>query len=194
MFLSRILLPEDGAGLWDHYSSHQMVWSWFHKGERAERDFLHRIEGNTVWTLSKHELSPRSTLRVESKRFEPRLSKGDRLQFLTTVNPRVDKNGKKHDAVMHWMKQHDVSRDEATPNAMLQWFERRGVQNGFSLQEFEASGYRPLYVKRGAKICSVDAQGVFTVTEPGSFLDMITKGIGGAKAFGCGLLLIRRVS
>jgi len=47
--------------------------------------------------------------------------------------------------------------------------------------------------KQQARFLSVDMSGELMVKEPDGFLDMIKHGIGPAKAFGCGLMLIRRL-
>lgn len=84
-----------------------------------------------------------------------------------------------------------------TEQAAINWMKARGVTNGFELQSSEVNGYRwhALPEKgRGAGFSSVDYTGVLKVTDPSSFKNALRNGLGPAKAFGCGLLLIRRVS
>jgi CRISPR system Cascade subunit CasE len=45
----------------------------------------------------------------------------------------------------------------------------------------------------GIALTTLDFEGVLEVVDPGSFLSSLLGGIGPAKAFGCGLMLIRRV-
>ena len=40
---------------------------------------------------------------------------------------------------------------------------------------------------------TLDFEGLLTVSDPGTFLSSIVRGFGAAKAYGCGLMLIRRV-
>lgn len=40
----------------------------------------------------------------------------------------------------------------------------------------------------------LDLRGSLTVTEPATFLAALARGFGRAKAFGCGLMLIRRAA
>lgn len=47
--------------------------------------------------------------------------------------------------------------------------------------------------KQQARFLSVDISGELIVKEPDGFLAMVKKGIGPAKAFGCGLMLLRRL-
>lgn len=46
---------------------------------------------------------------------------------------------------------------------------------------------------RGISLSTLDFEGELSVTDPGIFLSALFKGIGPAKAFGCGLMLVRRV-
>ena len=58
-------------------------------------------------------------------------------------------------------------------------------------------GYRTHTVRRRgrAPICfsTLDFSGLLTVTAPEKFLSALYGGIGPAKGFGCGLLLVKRV-
>ncbi|MCI0421919.1 MAG: type I-E CRISPR-associated protein Cas6/Cse3/CasE [Acidobacteria bacterium] len=49
--------------------------------------------------------------------------------------------------------------------------------------------------RHGKKIelSTLDFEGVLLVTEPDRFLRALLSGIGPAKAFGCGLMLVRRI-
>lgn len=56
-------------------------------------------------------------------------------------------------------------------------------------------GYRTLRLERAgahARIGILDFEGVLEVQDPTRFLEALTHGFGRAKAFGCGLMLIRR--
>jgi len=82
--------------------------------------------------------------------------------------------------------------------AAINWLKQRSEINGFDIDEsqIEATGYRwnALPEKgRHAGFSSMDYEGVLTVTDPVRFLQRIEKGFGPAKAFGCGLMLIRRL-
>ncbi|MBY4678204.1 type I-E CRISPR-associated protein Cas6/Cse3/CasE [Marinobacterium arenosum] len=82
--------------------------------------------------------------------------------------------------------------------ALFDWLELRAERNGFQLagNALEATGYewRPLPEKgRNAGFSSVDYQGALTVTDPERFTRMLHQGLGKARAFGCGLMLVRRL-
>lgn len=95
-------------------------------------------------------------------------------------------------------------RDAIVTAATRSWFTRQGEKHGFALQPdapFNAAGYTQIQVerkKRGkqgrpAGFSITDLAGEIEITDPGAFLARLPLGFGSAKAFGCGLLLIRRV-
>ncbi|HQM47010.1 MAG TPA: type I-E CRISPR-associated protein Cas6/Cse3/CasE, partial [Smithellaceae bacterium] len=83
----------------------------------------------------------------------------------------------------------------------LQWLEERSVSHGFSIEpnNIRADGYRQhkFFKRKGnnpISLSTVDFNGILTVTEPDVFIDKcLFKGIGPAKGFGCGLMLVRCV-
>lgn len=88
--------------------------------------------------------------------------------------------------------------------ALETWLTEKGNKKGFRIAcdkkwhrlQFQAEGYRwhALPKKgRSAGFSSVDFEGEIEVTNPELFLDALFTGIGPAKAFGCGLMLVRRL-
>ncbi len=108
--------------------------------------------------------------------------------------------------------QRAARRDEAVVSQSMVWFEKQGAQHGFALvrrdvhhrdgevtadvPSFAAGGYRTRRIFRRYKsamaFATVDLSGEIEVTDPASFLDALGRGFGSARAFGCGLMLIRR--
>lgn len=46
---------------------------------------------------------------------------------------------------------------------------------------------------KGIELATVDFEGTLEVTDPACLLDALIHGVGPAKAFGCGLMLVRRI-
>lgn len=93
-------------------------------------------------------------------------------------------------------KQLQSELDDAINKSTVKWLSNRGEGNGFILQSIQATGYRwnALPEKgRDAGFSSIDYEGVLMVTDPENMLKIISRGMGPAKAFGCGLILIRRI-
>lgn len=102
-------------------------------------------------------------------------------------------------SLMEWA----IKTTEAT--RVHQWWERQGEENhgfeitmhpitGQPLLEFAAYNHHPLPEKeKRAGFSSIDLSGEITVTEAERFTKLLMNGIGPAKAFGCGLMLVRRI-
>lgn len=85
--------------------------------------------------------------------------------------------------------------DSAIENAAVDWIKKRGIAHGYVLNSVEATGYRwnALPEKdRNAGFSSMDYEGVLIVEDTDLFTQMLMSGLGPSKAFGCGLMLIRR--
>lgn len=83
-------------------------------------------------------------------------------------------------------------------HAAKQWLLKKSEKNGFTIQssQLQATGYRwnALPEKgRNAGFSSMDYEGVMTVVKPDQLVQLLKQGVGPAKAFGCGLMLIRRL-
>lgn len=90
----------------------------------------------------------------------------------------------------------DEQVSDAVEKATVNWLEKRGVSYGYELNSVQATGYHwnALPEKnRSAGFSSMDYEGVITVRDPIRLLTMLSKGLGPSKAFGCGLMLVRRL-
>jgi CRISPR system Cascade subunit CasE len=96
------------------------------------------------------------------------------------------------------------ARDEAISSAGRKWLEAQGRRCGFKLPEpaeidpLRISGYqiiRPQRARRSnqMRIATLDFEGVLEVSDPAVFIAALKTGFGRAKAYGCGLMMIRRV-
>jgi CRISPR system Cascade subunit CasE len=152
---------------------------------------------------------------IESKPFEPNLAPGDRLAFALRANPVVTRpdpesgRPQRHDVVMDLL--HGLpkgaradARSATTLQAGLAWLAGQGEGAGFHLPLNAAGepwlrvdGYDQIRLSRGRARSTIalsvlDLEGVLEVQAPDRFLDALTRGFGKAKAFGCGLMLVRR--
>lgn len=218
MYLTRISLqpqPDIAAmvhRLGDAYREHQMLWRLFDEDTDARRDFLYRRDSNVerlgYFLLSRRP--PENDLglwRIDPpKAFEPRLTAGQRLAFSLRVNPVVTRQGRRHDVVMdakHRMGWRRLPLAERPPlqrvihNAGAAWLRDRAARHGFVLNEdlLRIEGYQQHATRRGSRVIrfsTLDFTGLLTVTDPDAFGHALVRGIGPAKAFGCGLMLVRR--
>lgn len=207
--------PERGRIMDAH---HRLVWALFAGDPDQRRDFLWRSEGGGRFLI----LSARPPAAdgaglfqaPEIKPFAPDLRAGDRLGFALRANATrtrkaaPDARGRRVDVVMDVLhalpsgRESDARREarlEAAGTAGRGWLARQGERAGFQLSDFAAADYWvvPLPAHAGARkdrpqFGVIEMTGRLTVTDPGAFLGQLAHGFGRARAFGCGLMLIRR--
>ena len=121
------------------------------------------------------------------------------------------KKRKRHDVVMEAktkLKNDGVPREkwphinEIIHRAGVEWLKKRGNEHGFVFRDEEENkevsteGYQTyqFYKKKNRiNFSSLDFTGFLTVTEPNLFKKILYEGLGPAKAFGCGLMLVKRI-
>lgn len=207
--LARLLVPDGGAAP-RSAAGHHLLWSLFADSPDRKRDFLWREEGpGRFLTLSAREpVDSHDLFRVEPKAFEPALRAGDRLRFALRANPVVavpgarGERGKRADVVMqklHAIPPGDraMARETIIPEAGRAWLARQGERHGFAPDgEVGVDGYETVRLPRpGARPVQygvLDFEGLLVVRDPAAFLAQLAEGFGRARAFGCGLMLIRR--
>jgi CRISPR system Cascade subunit CasE len=209
--LAALLNPADDARRIDAH--HRLIWTAFAGDPAAKRDFLWREEGDGRFLVLSHRPPNTGDLfeTPDVKPFEPALRVGDRLAFLLRANAtrtvktdHITQSGKRErehrDVVMELLRpmpkeERAEARMELAQQAAQAWLARVGARSGFTVETVSAQSYRVLEPpgrRTMPRFGILDLQGVICVDEPGIFLPHLTKGFGRAKAFGCGLMLIRR--
>lgn len=208
--LAPLLLPELPGARTE--AAHRLVWALFSDGPDRRRDFLWREESpGRFLALSTRPPNPLpDVFDVETKEFAPMLATGDRLGFALRANPVVARKaegaarGRRHDVVMDAL--HAVPAGEARrlarPDKVVEagraWLMRQGAAHGFQPEDaVGVDGYEVVRIPRAGgpalRFGRLDFEGILTVTDPPRFLAALAAGLGRARAFGCGLMLIRRV-
>jgi CRISPR system Cascade subunit CasE len=200
----------------ESYALHQLLWSIFPNDGSKKRDFLfHKDEKSRVpsfFVVSQEKPVETEVLNVQTKDYKPSLAQGDKLAFKLAANPVVSRKteGKKH-SVKHdiWMDAKKAAKDmgleaadiySACEKAVKDWLIRQGKRSGFHCSEVDilVDGYQQHRFYKGKekspiKFSSIHYAGALTVTDPEAFIGMLGKGIGKSKAFGCGLMLVKRI-
>jgi CRISPR system Cascade subunit CasE len=209
--LAPVLLPEDANARAS--MSHRLVWTLFGDTPDRRRDFLWREDQpGQFMLLSTRRPAPGVLFTLEIKPFAPLLEPGDRLGFVLRVNPTVTRTapgrprGIRSDVVMDALKdvpgaERASQRSELIGPAGAAWLRERSAAAGFTLLTAKADGYEQMKLlrtsladpkRRSIRYSVLDLEGVLEVTDPAVFLGAMAAGFGRAKAFGCGLMLIRR--
>lgn len=217
--LAGLLDPRDENARMDAH--HRLIWTLFGDAADRRRDFLWRADGRgQFFTLSaRAPLANDLFTPPEVKAFDPDLRVGDRLAFALRANATKDqaavsrlsseaRRGKSRrvDLVMDLLKDTPKADRAALRMAKAQeagesWLARQGALKGFTAHQTAVEDYRVLRVPRGTGRGGkgremthgvLDLSGVLEVTDPTAFLPALAAGFGRAKAFGCGLMMIRR--
>ena len=190
--------------------------------EMAPTDARGRATQGEILVLSDRVPEDRLGLfRVETRPFEPALSAGDRLTFALRANParnRRDASGRatRSDVVMDALYRWKAANPDAAAGevaamravlvrrAGLEWLSAQAEGAGFRLPDEErvsVEGYERIPLARrspggpGADRAGhhrLEFAGLLEVTDPARFLTRLAEGFGRARAFGHGLMLIRR--
>ena len=212
--LAPLLLGDGGRGGSSRQTGHHLVWSLFADGADRRRDFLWReTSAGEYFILSARVPEDRHGLFEidEPKPFAPVLEPGDRLGFLLRANPVVRRRhpcrrrSVKHDVVMDALRTRERGDRAAQRLATVreqgfEWLDRQGGTAGFKVRSADVAvdGYKQHRIPRTGSApamlySTLDFEGVLTVSDPDMLLPAISQGFGAAKAYGCGLMLIRRV-
>ncbi len=198
MHLSKIHLHPgrlDNAWEW-----HRALWTLFPGIERQANEpapFLYRVEtmnlaqGAQVLmqsTIKPVKQSDRATL-LATRDIDPKPVAGQTLAFSLTAN--ITKAIRDQDNPERKIRVPLIQEAQ-----QIDWLKRKLAGAADSVGGLKVQPHPPTYFRKGrwpGKIVAVSMEGVMTVKDPEQLLTLLKKGIGPAKAFGCGLLLVRRV-
>jgi len=194
-----------GLRLRDSYDWHQAVWKAFPNHDGEQRSFLTRLDqqhGNFRLLI----VSPVQPVRPEwcpdgaeswkTKPIPETFLSGTRYLFQLCANPtkkvakeRPDGSLTKNGRRIPLNKREDL----------VEWINRKGIQGGFTVDEATLRTFmrgREYFSKLGQTglHSAVEFQGTLAVTDSARFHAAFKQGVGPAKAFGFGLLVIAPIS
>jgi CRISPR system Cascade subunit CasE len=174
-------------------------------------------KGRRYYLLGPQPVENSPYFEIETKSFGLAPSPGDRLAFDLRVHATVDRKvgetpegravRQRIDIAMDALRAEEHLRPEekinragrrapAAETAAREWLKAQGARNGFRLLAMGLAAYRVERVPRGrgkaARLGVFDVAGLLETTEPNLLAERVRKGFGRAKAFGCGLMLLRR--
>ena len=121
---------------------------------------------------------------------------------------RSPKTDRRVDIVMHAMREQEETLDPGkstsrksrrmavAEDASREWLNSQGERRGFKIEKSWVENYRVCKLKRksghGISFGILDLAGQISVLDPDKFTNALVTGFGRSKAFGCGLMLVRR--
>ena len=205
---------------YDLYALHQKIWDLTSIHPEQSRDFLYRIEFNPsnvirfIYLLSTNKINSNEEFFLKaSTEYNPSIELGDVYQFKLRANPivrRKENNVSKEFSILldakHKLKKMGIdykerfSLGELIYDVGFNWLTKKGKNHGFSIKHREIkivndAEYKMEGIpnKQPFSIRTLDFEGILTVTDVVQFTQTLNNGIGPAKAFGCGLLLVKPV-
>lgn len=185
----------------DCYDWHQVVWKAFPDRDGAQRNFLTRLDrrrdGFRLLIVSPVQPSrpawcPAGEESWKTKLIPETYFTRARYAFQLCANPtkKISKELPDGNLTKNGRRVPLTRRED-----LVEWIKRKGAQSGFTLDEATLRTFsrgREYFEKRGQAglHSAVEFQGVLAVTDPAKFHETFTRGIGSAKAFGFGLLVI----
>ena len=214
LHLTQVLLDYDTAykaGLRDSYNWHQKIWQAFPGRDGAARDFLTRLDPLDrqlrLLVLSRTRPDrpgwcPEPSW--QTKEIPPAFLDGAAYRFSLVANPtrKVRVAGEDGTRAAQGRRVFVTHREDrlipdGKPQAgLLSWLARKAEAGGFLLPDLAAVRTLPrprAYFNKGGKLGlhgGVEFQGVLRVTNPEVFRQTFADGIGSAKAFGFGMLVL----
>lgn len=192
MFLSKIEFVDFSKNLLrdisSRYKQHQFVMSAFPDNmNKGDDRIMFRHEGKTILVQSHIKPDWEKTnakygyiKKFAVKEFEPNFANGSSLKFRLIANPTVNKRGKR-------VSIHNYED-------IMSWMVRKSKNGGFKLTSLTVGQNTNIKTREKNMTHSVvEFNGTLIVTDSNIFYNSIAKGIGRAKAFGCGLLSVARV-
>lgn len=197
MYLSKVFLHP--GNLDNGYEWHRSLWTLFPGFEMGSASpFLYRIESMNLargaqvlmTSTEKPVEQSRHAKVLASKQYGPKLYQGQLLRFLLQTNPTRKIRDKDN-----------PERKIRVPLIKLEeqraWLERK-LESYIktSARDLHIRNLPPVYFHRGrrhGKIVPVIFEGIIEILDPDKMWSVIQQGIGPAKAFGCGLILVRRI-
>ncbi len=192
-FLNQTKVPWAWAlkqGLGDPYKLHQWIWEALPDDPDVSRDFLFRSDEKggilRILLLSERVPSQRGNVEWKTTEVSDTFLGYDAYRFQLRANPTFRRaSDHKRLAIFDEMKIRD-------------WFTRKFTDAGCELQGLETTAPRKLQFRKGTgthsgTVYSVDASGVLIVRDESRFRAAFDAGIGPAKGFGFGLLLLQPI-
>lgn len=207
MFLSRVEVP--WTLVRNPYDFHRHLWRLFpgeaketrSNGEESRQGFLFRIEDSPTDRPARLLVQSRrppeamsGLVIIGTREFRPQPVAGQHLAFLLTANPVKTIVDTERDAKPGKMS--EKCRVPLIREAdQREWLVRK-LAGVAKIETIRMQSNPPIYFRkgnRGGKLATVTFDGILKVTDSDRLNELLEKGVGPAKGFGCGLLLVRRL-
>lgn len=200
MYLSKVRLHWEQTK--NPYEQHRALWHLFPSRTTENRSFLYRVEHQPkglpadliMQSLQQPELSEAVEL-LATKPMNVGFHSGQQLRFRLRANPiKTIKDGSINDNTPNIRSVRVPLLGEEQQHT---WLNRKlseaALIEALTIQQELPLNFRKAREKRSGKIQPVLFEGIMSVQNPTTLLQLIQAGIGPAKSFGCGMLSVAAV-
>ena len=189
LYLSRLIVPLETALQSNRrtcYDWHKFIWDVLPERVDAKRDFLFRVDvkERQVIVMLLSAIPPRAESKFETKRIAASFLGHDAYRFELRANPTFRRISDKRRIPIY------------NPVDLDQWFRRKLADIGCEVLSIDIDHpHDEIFTKDGkrGKHVSANARGVLKVKDAARFAEGFQNGIGHAKGFGFGLLMLQPV-
>lgn len=200
MYLTQILIDKTRTRplkLWDNYGWHRALWHLFPDKNGKERNFLFRVDNlrtqfkTLLLSEERPEKQPWGEISWDTKSVSSDFLSHSIYRFQVRANPTMKKTFENGNKKRIGIYQETLLND---------WILRKADQGGFEIDPrylniggaMDESFWIPDKKQNGMHV-SVDFKGILRVIDYPLFEKTFSEGIGSAKAFGYGLLMLQPV-
>lgn len=212
MYFSRVRNVSRNARRLHPDQHHRQIWKFFPDIPAGERPFIFRFDLEkglpTFYIVSSCQPQPDHHWRLETKPYAPKLEPGDPLRFSLRINPTIVVDHKRYEPVSQYKRNHPDWYQETTHAQLEQeilgeWLTKNAERWGFQTdpRRLQILNYqKESFAKKRrnshhrVQIAVAEVRGSLEVTDPERFKQYLFEGMGRAKGFGCGLMMVRRAS
>ena len=175
----------------DSYVWHKRLWDCFPNCKNDNRFFLFKVDDKEtffqIFLLSEKEITMPEWGEWQSKIISDNFLNHDFYKFEVKVNPTMRQNQSR--------KRIGIYKDEE----LKKWIERKAEQSGFIIEEKSLLISPPISDffyknKNRGKHITVTFKGILKVTDKELFVNSFNIGIGSAKSFGYGMLMLQPIN
>lgn len=187
------------------YRRHQLAYRVFCSGEDDTRRFVYRFDLQskppTMWVVSEDPPNNEANRLwcVNSKEYNPDLRNGDVLEFKLKANPTHKTSDQKHHSIVTHANKNDREDYESKADLIQEvgedWLTQCGRYHGFKVLAVRVGSYRretwAAADNHIATINTLDYNGLLVVEDVDKFQNMLFRGLGRSRSFGCGMMMIK---
>ena len=154
------------------------------EGEREHP--LWQLTGSNILMVSNRMPNvPEWFGKSQTKKYNPNIPENTILHYCITANPTITKNGKRIPLNINRTKNHSYCATD--------WLKDRLESHGANALSINITENKSVKAKGGkVKFLAVTFDGVLVVKDKKKFEDALSIGIGHEKAYGCGLMLVKK--